>query len=452
MPAKIAIVGSGPAGCYTAQALRKALPQAEMTIFERLPVPFGLVRYGVAADHQGTKAVRQQFERLFSREGISFAGNIEVGRDLSLAELQSAFDVVVLATGLSGDRRLNIPGSELDGVYGAGHVTRLFNDHPDDQSEAVTIGPRAVVVGNGNVAIDVIRLLIKPGEAFEGSDLSDDTRARIIPRPIERIDVFGRSPAPLAKFDAAMIAELADLPNIHYIVPAGVDGLPTAENSRVAALSNLRSEPSGRDAGFKTRKETVVQFHFGWVPERIDGDGRVHSVTALPTGGGEGKLVVSADSVITAIGFEEHPLRDFRRSTLEAPGADVELGRLADGLYCAGWFKLGPRGTIPENRAAARKVAQTIVDDLTNGRLAICKPGRAALPPKALDQLVDYDGWRKIDDAEAAAAPPGRIRRKLRNVTDMLAVAAGDGVDSADGLLGKKQSNQVVTQDCAGLR
>ena len=157
----VVVVGSGPSGCYTAQFLRKQWPAADITVLDRLPVPFGLVRYGVAPDHQGTKAVDRQFDRLFTRDGVRFVGNVEVGGPVTVDQLRAAFDVVVLATGVSGDRPLGVPGAELAGVHGAGRLTRLLNDHPDEQHPVAPLGPRVVVVGNGNVALDVVRLLAK---------------------------------------------------------------------------------------------------------------------------------------------------------------------------------------------------------------------------------------------------------------------------------------------------
>ncbi|MEM8794809.1 MAG: FAD-dependent oxidoreductase, partial [Pseudomonadota bacterium] len=174
MNAKVAIVGSGPSGCYVAQALVKALPNAELTVIDRLCVPFGLIRYGVAPDHQGTKAVSRQFARLFEKQGVAFVGNVELGRDLSLEALRDAMDVVVLATGLYGDRTFEVPGKDLSGIYGSGAVTRYWNGHPDSEGMKPEFGKRVVILGNGNVAIDVLRLLAKSPVEFDGSDIEPE--------------------------------------------------------------------------------------------------------------------------------------------------------------------------------------------------------------------------------------------------------------------------------------
>lgn len=212
----IAIVGSGPSGCYVAQALRKQFPESEISMYDRMPVPYGLVRYGVAPDHVGTKSIAHQFERLFTRESVSFIGNIEIGRDITLDELRNAYDVVVLASGLCGDRDLGILGENLHGVYRAGSITRLFNDHPDEQSNSYQLGQRSVIVGNGNVAIDVLRLISKSSESFAGSEVSDQSLQRICRDHLIRIDIVGRSPLSDAKFDIVMLKELSELEHVNF--------------------------------------------------------------------------------------------------------------------------------------------------------------------------------------------------------------------------------------------
>ena len=173
----IAIIGSGPAGCYMADQLLRLLPDASIDILERLPVPFGLIRYGVAPDHQGTKAVARVLDRVLSRDRVSFFGNVEAGRDVRLDELMSLYDAVVLATGAERDRRLGIPGEDLPGVIGSGAFTGWYNGHPDRHVPQVQGVRSAVIIGNGNVAIDVARVLAKGPAEFAGSDLSPEVTA-----------------------------------------------------------------------------------------------------------------------------------------------------------------------------------------------------------------------------------------------------------------------------------
>lgn len=409
---RVAIVGCGPSGCYTAQFLRRNWPDAEITVFDRLPVPFGLVRHGVAPDHQGTKAVDRQFDRLFVRNGVHFVGNVEIGTDLTLEELRAWFDVVVLAVGISGDRVLDVPGARLDGVYGSGRITRLFNDHPDEQGFLPSFGERVVIVGNGNVAIDILRMLVKGTDHFAGSDLQEDILRRLRTGSVRQIDVVGRSPAHLAKFDPAMIRELTKVSGVRYEVDPGL-AADDAKSAALTALGRLRPSDAAK----------TVRFHFGWTPTRIEGADRVRCLVAADSDGGE--LVIAADSVVTAIGFTDHPGRGMNRENLHDETADPTRGELALGLYCVGWFHRGPRGTIPENRTAAHEVAKNIVDGVAEGRVPLGKPGRAVLPSPVLSRQVDYSGWQLIDAAETAAARADRVRSKFRDRDQMIAVARG---------------------------
>ena len=206
----IAIVGSGPAGCYLAQALRKSIPSAEVVVIDRFPSPYGLLRSGVAADHQGTKAVSRQFDRLFEREGVHFVGNLEVGSDVTLAQLRDVFDVVVLASGLAHDLTLDVEGNDRPGVLGSGTLTRMLNSHPDAELDLASGGSHVVVVGAGNVAIDVARLLAKSRSDFAGSDIDDQFR-EVFAGDVRRIDLLGRAAAANAKFDLAMLRELGEI-------------------------------------------------------------------------------------------------------------------------------------------------------------------------------------------------------------------------------------------------
>ncbi|MGE2716233.1 FAD-dependent oxidoreductase [Mycolicibacterium litorale] len=407
----IAIVGSGPSGCFTAQALRKTLPHAEITVFDRLPVPYGLVRYGVAPDHQGTKAVANQFDRLFASNDVYFAGNVNVGEDVSVDDLRAAFDIVVLAVGAHSDRPLGIPGAGLANVYGSGSFTRFINDHPDEQHLDLNLGRRVAIVGNGNVAIDILRILIKPEDSFSGSDLRADTYSRLRTDDITHIHVVGRSPAHAAKFDPAMVKELSKIDGVRFAVWPEIDG--DSADSRLNSLAML-------SAGSPPPAGKVVEFHFGTVPERIEGDLRVQRLIARPTGGVETTLSLDVDSVITAIGFVSSPDDRFSREALHDGASDLPSGHLASGLYCTGWFHRGAQGTIAANRASARNLAGVITDALRQNRIQMGKPGRVAV----LDALpvghVDYSGWRRIDAAEIANTSPNRTRAKIRDRSEML--------------------------------
>jgi len=375
--ASVAIIGSGPSGCYTAQALLKLRPDARLTIFDALPVPYGLIRYGVAPDHQGTKAVTRQFDRLFDRQGVVFAGNVRVGRDVTLDEMRATFDAVVLATGLHEDRKLDIPGEGLPGVYGSGVVTRAWNGWPG--AKPPRIGSRVVVVGNGNVALDLIRLLAKCDDELQGTDLAQSPGA-----DVTDIQIIGRSPAHASKFDPVMLRELGKLTDCSIQVVGA-----TGDGKVVEALTALDGHAP---AGARKR----LTFRFGLAPRRIEGADKVERVVF------DG-LTLECDTVLTAIGFQGE----------DQPAADAD-GYIAPGLFAAGWRKRGPRGTIPENRADAQTVAARIAIDLPQG------PGKPGL---IATETTDFAGWQRIDAAECAAAAPNRVRTKITTLPGLLVLA-----------------------------
>lgn len=402
MTAQIAIVGAGPSGCFLAQALLKSAPDLRVDLIDALPVPYGLVRYGVAADHQGTKAVIRQFERLFERQGARFIGNLAVGRDVTLDDLRAAYDVVVLAAGLSGDRRLGIPGEDMDGVAGAGAITRALYDHPD-AGPLPPLGPRVVIMGNGNVAIDLLRLLAKTPDELAGSDLGQTGTDWLAGGGVEEITIVGRSPAARARFDPVMIRELGKLSGVRIaVLGAGLTDDPEGAK-RIEALTAIDGHGTG---------PRLVSFRFGLTPEAVEGAGRVAAVRFRA--GADGALTLPCDLFLTAIGFDDAGM--LGRNALLAEAGDEAAGVIAPGLYATGWFRRGPTGTIPDNRNDAQALAARILADLP-ALLRPDRPGRAALTH--LD-TVDYDGWKQIDAAEVAAPPQGRIRAKIATRAEML--------------------------------
>jgi ferredoxin--NADP+ reductase len=407
MSRSVAIIGSGPSGCFLAQALLKSAPDLSVDLIDSLPVPYGLVRYGVAPDHQGTKGVIRQFERLFERQGARFVGNMTIGKDVSLDELRAAYDVVVLAAGLSGDKRLGLPGEELDGVYGAGRLTRALNDHPDAQA-LPKLGTHVVIMGNGNVAIDLVRLFAKMPEELEGSDIGPEATAWLAESRITDIEIIGRSAASQAKFDPVMIRELAKLGGVSIQI-VGAGGSDDDEGAKkIAALETLNGHATG---------PRRVTFRFGLTPVALDGEGG--HVTAARFRGGNGEtLTLPCTAFITAIGFQAEGT--LSRDALIEAAEDASAGVLAPGLYATGWFRRGPRGTIPENRADAQALATRILSDLASKGDAR-RPGRAALATN--HEIVEYGGWKRIDAAETSALPADRCRVKIATRDAMLNLA-----------------------------
>ncbi|HWS51561.1 MAG TPA: cytochrome P450 [Microbacterium sp.] len=404
---RVAVVGSGPAGCFSAQAVRRAFPTAEIDVFDRLPVPYGLVRYGVAADHQGTKSVSRQFDRLFTQNGVRFHGGVTIGEGgVALERLRSAFDAVVLATGLSQDAQLTVAGSTLEGVIGAGRITRLLNGHPDEGHEVPSLGREVVIVGHGNVAIDVARLISLSADDLEGSDIDDDVHTRLA-GDVRIVHVVGRSDPQHAKFDPVMLRELIGVPGVaHEVHGVDLDAVPEGKDARLDAVRVLSMASAANP-------RVLVHWRFGLSPERFDGTGRVREAVFLGT---DGEISLAVDSVVTAVGFTGDP------TAAVVAGAHPD-GRVEPGLYVAGWMRRGPRGTIPDQRTDSRTLARALADDVASGAVKVSAPGIDALGD--LGSRVDFDGWRRIDLRETLGAAPGRVRAKLRTA-DALHEAAAD--------------------------
>ncbi|MGO3153885.1 MAG: cytochrome P450 [Galactobacter sp.] len=434
---KIAVVGAGPAGLYSAQALRHELPDAEIAVLDASPTPHGLIRSGVAPDHQGTKAIASQFNRLFETENVTYLGAVNVTREVAtdadastsqvgLDELRATFDAVVVATGLHRDVALDIPGAgagdgQAAGVFGAGEVTRALNAHPG--AAAQSLGSCTAVVGMGNVAMDLVRLLSKTTDQLEGSDVDDSAHATLTGE-LRTIHVVGRSLPAGAKFDPVMFREIAELPGLEHRVH-GVTAAELGEDPRskeVAALLNATSERNEAESS-----RITVEWWFGSSPERIERDSTNH-VEALTLRRADGaRTHLALSSVLTAIGFTAAP-----DENLVSPDARAqETGRIEPGLYVAGWARRGPRGTIPTQRADARSLSPLVSVDLPSHPH---KPGLAALRTR-LRRATTWDGWLIIDAYEREQAPAGRVRAKVKDLREANIIAG-----SATSLIGERAS------------
>jgi ferredoxin--NADP+ reductase len=404
----IAVIGSGPAGLYCAEKLARDLADARIDVIERWPTPFGLVRGGVAADHQVTKAVTRVLERPLATGRIGFLGGVELGRDVMLDEIRACYDAVVIAIGAGADRRLGVPGEDLPGVIGSGAFVAWANSCPGahDLAPFARRARHVVLVGNGNVALDVARLIAKTPAEFAGSDLDPGVEAALAEAPLQTITILGRRGAGDTGFSAVELEELGRLARARPWVDA--DGLPA--DGPVAEILRGFAD-AGRDA------PVGIRFLFGRRPAAFLGKGRVEAVRVARAEGGEETL--PADLVVTCIGYATHfdglPVVDGHVANDE--------GRVEPGLYVTGWARRGPSGTIATNRAEAHQVALRVVAEIGAGAdrpgadgLAEILASRGVLP-------VRWDGWCAIDAAERAAAPEGRVRLKLRTV-DALRVAA----------------------------
>jgi hypothetical protein len=404
----IAIIGSGPAGCYLADHLLRLIPDASIDILEKLPVPFGLIRYGVAPDHQNTKNVARLFDRLLGRDRVNLFGNVEVGRDVKLSELLSLYDAVILATGAAHDRRLGIPGEDLAGVAGSGAFVSWYNGHPHSQPPSVNGVRSAVVIGNGNVALDVARILSKGREELLGSDLPHAALEWLTAQPLQTVHIIGRRSAADAKFNDHELAELGTLQRAKPVItnPADITG----EGGVAKVLRGFVEAPS-REA------PVSIHFDFNLTPTAFLGEASLRTVQFRSA---SGEVVeMPAQLAVTCIGYETIACCS---ATPENGVFRNQEGRIADRLYVVGWAKRGPSGTIPTNRAEAQQVAQKIAQEIS----IASRPGTPELR-RLLEErgvgAVDYAGWKRIDAAELSRASSQRCREKLCSTDEMLEAA-----------------------------
>lgn len=405
---RIAIIGSGPAGCYLADHLLRLMPDAAIDVLEQLPVPFGLIRYGVAPDHQSTKAVARLFDRVLGRDRVSFFGNVNVGRDVSLDELMSLYDAVVLATGAECDRKLGIRGEELSSVIGSGAFVGWYNSHPRKQAPPFTDVRSAVVIGNGNVAIDVARILARSPEELAGSDVPQAVSSWLASQPLETIHIVGRRGATEAKFTEHELAELGSLQRAQPVVAS--DDF-SGETAAIRTLRRFADSP--RDAD----KPISIQFHFNLTPAAFVGASKLEGVQFRAAG--DDTVTIPAQLAVTCIGYEAVACG----SALPVKGVFAnQNGKVADRLYVVGWAKRGPSGTIPTNRVEAQQVAQMMAREIIDENRAGGTGLRELLDERQIC-WIDYDGWRRIDAAELARAGAERCRQKFLDTDDMLEAA-----------------------------
>jgi len=418
-----AVVGSGPAGFYTAEALEKAYgEQARIDILDRYPVPYGLIRFGVAPDHQSLKAVSKRYDKTAETAGVDFIGNVTIGRDVSVAELLDLYDAVILATGAPHDRKLGIPGEELPGVVGSGAFVGWYNGHPEFADlDPPLDGTHAAVIGNGNVALDCARILSKTRHEFEGSDIVGHALEALDNSAIRTVTVLGRrGPHQIAMTPK----ELGELGHLEASSPV-VDGsdFPPLEADEALEPGHRKSITILR--GFAeippdAAKPKRMVFDFFAKPIAIEGDGKAEKIVVERTeldekgaarGTGE-TYEVPASLVISAIGYSTSPIPDV---PFEGGKFVNESGRIADRLYAVGWARRGPTGTIGTNRPDGYEVADQIAAAMPPGS-SQDRAGAEGLKRLLQSRNVmptDYDDWRKIEETENARARPGSPREKF---------------------------------------
>ncbi len=461
---RVAVIGAGPAGFYVAGALlRHERHRFAVDLFERLPTPWGLVRAGVAPDHQNIKAVARAFERIARMPGFRFVGNVELGTDVELAALREAYDAVVIAIGAAVDRRLGIPGEELAGSHGAGEFVGWYNAHPDYAHLDFDLShERAVVIGNGNVAADVARILLTPAERLAATDISDRALARLRESAIREVVIVGRRGPAEAAFTNPELRELGAIPGCAVVVareeleleePSRLALERSADATRRRNLATLR-EFAERGAAGEGRRLRLL---FRRSPVRLLGVERVEAIELERNelvAGSDGRVVarptgqrerLACGLVLRAIGYRTLPIAglpfDAEHGVVPNLGGRVVdpagEGQPVPGLYVAGWAKRGPTGVIGTNKQDAQETVAALLEDLEAGVL----PRAAGLSRDPLESLslagaaiVDYAGWLRIDTVERERGrSAGRPRVKLTTRDELLRHALGGVNDHAVG-------------------
>jgi ferredoxin--NADP+ reductase len=473
-PVRIAVIGAGPAGFYAAgHLLKDSEGRVEVDMIERLPTPWGLVRSGVAPDHPKIKSVTRVYEKTAGHQRFRYFGNVEVGRHVSRDELRSHYHAIVYATGAPADRPLGIPGEDLPGSWAATDFVGWYNGHPDHPDLEFDLDrERAVVIGNGNVALDVARMLVLSHEELSRTDMADHALEALEHSGIREVVVVGRRGPAQAAFTNPEVRELGEMGEADVVVDgvelerglavadSGASGTAT-ENVRIlreyaqraaggsggAAVGEGEGYPTG-DRGVGQRRRIVLRFLLSPVEILAGEDGRAGAVRlahnelvgtpdgslrAQPTGEFE---TIEAGLVLRAIGYRGVPIPgvpfDERRGVIPCEGGRVlGAGGRCPGEYVVGWVKRGPTGVIGTNKRDAQETVDAIFEDLAGDLL----PEPPAPDPGELEEtlkerqpeLVTYAGWSEIDRHERERGEPaGRPRVKLTRIEEMLRVAADE--------------------------
>jgi ferredoxin--NADP+ reductase len=441
-PLRVAIVGAGPAGFYSADALLRA--GAQVDLFETLPAPFGLLRYGVAPDHQNIKRAGVAFDRTAKHAALRYFGNVAVGERITIDELRSDYDQVLVSIGAATDRKLGVPGDELPGSVAATAFVGWYNGHPEFAGETFDLSSRQVViVGMGNVALDVARLLVKSPAALADTDITDGALAALKASQVREVVLLGRRGPAQAAFDQGELADIAALEGVEVVVEGGValeeehaSELAVGAKRNLQYLASLPREPSGN-------AQRVVRLRFCAAPKRLLGEGHVRAIelerTELvrrPDGSVSARGTGQTDTletgmVVRSIGYQAKPVEGlpFDATASVIPNFQGRVGRPGEvvvGCYVVGWIKRGPVGLLGTNKQDAKETVEAMLADRDQvvATRATRRPGRVLeLLSERKIRSVSYADWLRIDERERAlGAGAGKIREKFCSIEAMLAV------------------------------
>lgn len=442
-PARVAVIGSGPSGLYAADELSKH-GGVSVDVLDRLLCPYGLLRYGVAPDHLKMKSLEITLRKILERPEVRFLGGVELGKDVSVAELRQHYDAVVYATGSAVDRRLNIPGEDLAGSFSATEFVAWYCGHPDAELDRFTLDAReAVVVGVGNVAVDVARILAKSADELRVTDMPDHVLEVLDASTITDIHMVGRRGPAQAKFTSKELRELGELANADVIVDPEELVLDAAGEQLVETDKTVRRNLEAlREWSQRTPEGRPRRLHLRFLhsPVSVLGNGRVEGVELERneldgTGGVEAtgdKVTVPAELLLRSVGYRGLPLPgvpfDERAGIIPHIEGRVQRdGAAAPGEYVVGWIKRGPTGVIGTNKGDAKETVGRLLEDLDELARAQHRDSEALI--SLLEQrgarIVSWAGWQAISAAEEAlGAAAGRTRVKIADRKALLTAAA----------------------------
>jgi len=441
---RVAVIGAGPAGAYTADTLIKSAADVSVDLFERMPAPYGLIRYGVAPDHPRIKGIVTALQRVLDRPEVRFFGNVEYGVDVKLDDLRQFYDAVVFATGAEKDRPLDIPGIDLAGSYGAADFVSWYDGHPDVPRTWPLDASRVAVLGVGNVALDVARVLAKTADELLTTEIPDNVYRGLKASPVTDVHVFGRRGPAQAKFTPLELRELDHSPNVEVIVhPEGIDFCAASmaairSSKQVEMVVKTLQEWALRDVGDRPRR---LHLHFLEAPVEVLGaDGavtglRTERMRLVGDGSAEGIGEFTdwpVQAVYRAVGYLSTHLPDlpFDHTSGTVPHRAGRVLGLDDqaltGVYVTGWIKRGPVGLIGHTKGDALETVTSLLADA---------PALPAAPVADRDAVVRFleqravpfttvDGWRRLDAHELAlGAARGRERVKVVDRAEMTAIS-----------------------------